>query len=84
MIIKKLMLKVKRVTSESRQFLGKDGVSKVQRQVVNIAGVDADDDPIVITAFDPSFPLPKEGETWLVPAVKKFECFDGFVQKLLV
>lgn len=84
MIIKKLMLKVKRVTSESRQFLGKDGVTKVQRQVVNIVGVDSDDDPFVITAFDPSFPLPKEGETWLVPSVKKFECFDGFVQKLLV
>lgn len=84
MIIKKLTLKVKRVTSESRQFLGKDGVSKVQRQVVNIVGSDADDDPFVITAFDPAFPLPKEGETWLVPAVKKFECFDGFVQKLLV
>lgn len=77
-------VKVKKVVSEVREFLGKDGITKVKRQVFNCTALDADGDIIKITSFDPAFPLPKDGSDWVLPFVKKLDCYDGLVQNLFV
>jgi hypothetical protein len=66
MIIKNQQLKVNKVITISWQCLDPDCVTKVphHHQDVYISGLDADLDPFVITLHDPSFALPKEGETW--------------------
>lgn len=77
-------IKVKKVNREEREFLGKDGVTKVRRVVVNISFVDGDGDFAKVTAFDPSWPLPVEGSDWTLPPVKRLECFDGMIQNIMV
>lgn len=84
MLIKSNKVKVKKVSQEKRQFLNKDGVTKVERTVVNIAFVDDDGDFVKVTSFDPSWGVPKEGQDWTLPPVKKLECFDGMVQNVMV
>lgn len=84
MLIKSLKFKVKKVSSEKRQFLNKDGVTKVERTVVNIALIDADGDFVKVTSFDPSWKIPSEGDEWTLPPVKKLECFDGMIQNVMV
>lgn len=84
MLLNGLKVKVKKVNEEVREFLGKDGVSKVKRRVVNIASVDKDGDFIKFTSFDPSWAVPKEGEEWQVPPVRRYECFDGMVQNIML
>lgn len=84
MLFSGLKIKVKKIASENREFLGKDGTTKVKRLVVNIASVDKDGDFIKLTSFDPTWPLPKEGEEWVVPPVRRFECFDGMIQSIMV
>ena len=75
--------KVKKVNDEEREMLGKDGNTKVKRRIVNIGLVDKDGDFIKVTSFDPSYQLPKEGEEWsFMP--KRWECFDGMVQNVMV
>ena len=82
-MIGKIKGKVKKVVDETREMLGKDGQTKVQRRIVNIALIDKDGDFVKVTSFDPKFPLPKEGEEWEIPSVKKWECFDGMVQNVM-
>lgn len=83
-MIGKITGKVKKVVDETREMLGKDGVTKVQRRIVNIAIIDKDGDFVKVTSFDPKFTLPKEGADWEVPAPKRWECFDGMVQNVMV
>lgn len=83
-MIGKVKGKVKKVVDETREMLGKDGTTKINRRIVNIALIDKDGDFVKITAFDPKFTLPKEGEEWEAPPVKRFECFDGMVQNVMV
>lgn len=84
MLINNPKLKVSNITDETRQLLSKDGQTKINRRIVNILIVDADAGVIKVTAFDPSFPLPKVGDMWTLPTVKKYECFDGLVQNVMV
>lgn len=77
-------IKVKKVNVEEREFLNKDGQTKVRRKVVNIGFLDGDGDMCKVTAFDPAFPIPKDGEEWPLPPVKRLECFDGLIQNLMV
>ncbi len=84
MLIGSIKLKAKKVNSEDREFLGKDGVSKVKRRVVNISAIDKEGDFIKITSFDPTWPVPKDGEDFELPPVKRYECFDGMVQNIMV
>lgn len=84
MLIKPLKFKVKKASSEVREFLNKDGVTKVKRTVVNIALIDDDGDFVKVTSFDPSWTVPKEGQEWTLPPVKKLECFDGMIQNVMV
>ena len=76
--------KVKKVVDETREMLDKDGQTKRQRRIVNIAIIDHDGDFVKVTSFDPKFELPKEGQEWQVPQIKKFECFDGMVQNVMI
>lgn len=77
-------LKAKSVSDEVRDFLGKDGTTKVKRRVVNIASVDKEGDWIKITSFDPSWPIPSKGQEFELPPVKRLECFDGIMQNVMV
>lgn len=79
-----LKLKARSVSDEVRDFLGKDGTTKVKRRVVHIAASDKDGDWIKITSFDPSWPVPSKGEEFELPAVKRYECFDGILQNVMV
>lgn len=67
MIIKNRNLKVHKVISLGWQSLCEDYVTKVQHRDVYISGLDADDDPFVVTLHDPTIPLPKEGDSWTLP-----------------
>lgn len=82
-MIAKIKGKVKKVVDELRPMLAKDGVTKVEKRVVNIALIDQEGDFVKVTSFDPKFPLPKEGEMWEVPTMKRWECFDGMVQNVM-
>lgn len=73
MIIKVQNLKVNKVVSEFRTFLGKDRCTFVQRLCVSIVGHDSDGDAFVISAEDPTFLLPKEGDIWTLP----YEAISG-------
>lgn len=84
MLIKNVKIKVKKVNAENREFLGKDGQTKVKRLVVNIAFLDGDGDMCKLTSFDPSWEIPKEGSDWVLPTVKRMECFDGMIQNVMV
>lgn len=84
LISSKLKLKVKKVNEETREFLAKDGTSKVSRRVVNIALVDDEGDFVKCTSFDPTWPIPKEGDMWSLPPVRRLECFDGMVQNVML
>lgn len=77
-------LKAKSVSDEVREFLGKDGTTKVKRRVVNIAASDKEGDWIKITSFDPSWPIPSKGQEFELPPVKRLECFDGIMQNVMV
>ena len=77
-------LKAKSVSDEVREFLGKDGTTKVKRRVVNIAASDKEGDWIKITSFDPSWPIPQKGQEFELPTVKRLECFDGIMQNVMV
>lgn len=77
-------LKAKSVSDEVRDFLGKDGTTKVKRRVVNIAASDKEGDWIKITSFDPTWPVPSKGQEFELPPVKRLECFDGIVQNVMV
>lgn len=83
MLISKVKLKAKKVSSEDREFLGKDGTSKVKRRVVNISAVDSEGDFIKITSFDPTWPVPESGAEFVLPPVKRLECFDGMIQNIM-
>lgn len=67
MIIKTQNLKVNKVVAEFRTFLADDRISYVQRLCVSIVGHDSEGDVFVISAEDPVFTLPKEGDTWTLP-----------------
>lgn len=84
MLIHNIKLKAKKVVNEEREFLSKDGTSKVKRRVVNISCMDSEGDFVKITSFDPSWTIPKEGEDFQLPPVRKLECFDGMVQNVMV
>lgn len=84
LIPQKTKVTVRSVKSELREFLNKDGQSKVKRLVVNISAVDGEGDWLKITAFDPTFELPKEKADWVLPTVRKFECFDGILQNVML
>ena len=84
MLLANVKAKVKKVIEEDREMLDKDGVTKRQRHIVNIALVDGEGDLIKLTSFDPKFKLPKVGEEWAIPAIKRLECFDGIVQSIMV
>lgn len=77
-------LKAKSVSDEVREFLGKDGTTKIKRRVVNIAASDKEGDWIKITSFDPSWPIPLKGQEFELPPVKRLECFDGIMQNVMV
>lgn len=77
-------LKAKSVSDEIREFLGKDGTTKVKRRVVNIAASDKEGDWIKITSFDPSWSVPQKGQEFELPPVKRLECFDGIMQNVMV
>lgn len=77
-------LKAKSVSDEVREFLGKDGTTKVKRRVVNIAASDKEGDWIKITSFDPTWPIPSKGQEFELPPVKRLECFDGIMQNVMV
>ena len=77
-------LKAKSVSDEVREFLGKDGTTKIKRRVVNIAASDKEGDWIKITSFDPSWPIPSKGQEFELPTVKRLECFDGIMQNVMV
>ena len=77
-------LKAKSVSDEVREFLGKDGTTKIKRRVVNIAASDKEGDWIKITSFDPSWPIPSKGQEFELPQVKRLECFDGIMQNVIV
>lgn len=79
-----LKLKAKSVSDEEREFLGKDGQTKVKRRVVNISAADKEGDWIKITTFDPQWKIPAKGEEFELPPVKKLECFDGILQNVMV
>ena len=76
--------KVKKVKDEIREMLGKDGTTKVKRRIVNIGLADKDGDFVKVTSFDPSFTLPKEGDDWELPPIKRYECYDGMVQNVMI
>lgn len=84
MLLEHLKLKVRKVIEEDREMLNKDGVTKRQAHIVNISLVDADGDMVKVTSFDPKFKLPKQGEEWALPPIKRYECFDGIVQSVMV
>lgn len=77
-------LKAKSVSDEVRDFLGKDGTTKIKRRVVNIAASDKEGDWIKITSFDPTWPIPSKGQEFELPPVKRLECFDGIMQNVMV
>lgn len=83
-MIGKIKGKVKKVVDEKRLMLSKDGQTKVERRVVNIAVIDQDGDFVKVTSFDPQYQVPKEGEVWELPTIKRWECFDGMVQNVMV
>lgn len=84
MLIESPKVKVSKVQEETREMLSKDGVSKVHRRIVNILFADPSGDICKVTCFDPSFPLPKVGEVWQLPPVKRLECFDGLIQNIMI
>lgn len=67
MIIKNQNLKVNKVVAEFRSFLADDRCTFVQRLCVSIVGHDSEGDCFVISAYDPKFLLPKEGDLWTLP-----------------
>lgn len=76
--------KVQKVVDEVREMINKaDGTTKIQRRVVNIALVDKDGDFYKLTAFDPSWVVPKQGSDWETPEVIKYENFDGMVANIM-
>lgn len=76
--------KVHKVVDEVREMIDKkDGVSKIQRRIVNIAVVDDDGDFVKITAFDPSWAVPKEGAIWTSPEVVRYENMDGLCANVM-
>lgn len=82
MLIEKIKLKAKKVLTEERDFLQKDGVSKVHRKIVKISCLDSSGDFVKITSFDPAWKIPAEGEEFLLPPVRRLECMDGIVQEV--
>lgn len=76
--------KVQKIVDEVREMINKaDGTTKIQRRVVNIAMVDRDGDFYKLTAFDPSWQVPKQGVEWETPEVIKYENFDGMVASIM-
>lgn len=84
MLIKPMKVKINAVNDETRDFLGKDGTTKIKRRVVNLAFCDDDGQFCTLTAFDPAFDVPKVGDMFQLPRVKKMECFNGMIQELMV
>lgn len=84
MLIDSPKVKVSKVVEDTREMLSKDGVTKVRRRIVNILFPDPSGDVCKVTCFDPTFSLPKPGELWQLPPVKRLECFDGLIQNIMI
>lgn len=84
MLISSQKVKINKVSEDLREMLSKDGVTKVKRRIVNILFADSEGDVCKVTAFDPAFTLPKKGDLWELPPVKRLECFDGLIQNIMV
>lgn len=77
-------VKVINVSFEEREFLSKDGTSKIKRKVLNFTATDPEGGWVKVTSFDPSFAVPKPGDSFQLPPVKKYEFFDGMIQNVMV
>lgn len=84
MLLKGNKVKVKKVVDEMREMLDKSGNTKVMRRVVNLGVLDKEGDIIKVTSFDPKYVVPKEGDDWEMPTPRKWECFDGIVQSVMI
>lgn len=76
MIIKIQRVKVNSVITIDWQCLAVDCTSKENHQDVYISGLDADREPFVLIFHDPSFRLPKNGDSWTLPRVAEFEVYQ--------
>lgn len=75
--------KVLNLKEDDRELLQKDGVTKVTRHIVKLSMM-TKDGMIVLSAFDPKFEVPKIGQDWETPEIRRYENFDSFVGNVLV
>lgn len=75
--------KVLKVKEEDLELLSKDGVTKVKRHRVMMSML-VDDGVMSIKSYDPTFTIPKAGEMFETPEVRKYENFDGLVAEVML
>lgn len=72
---------------EERDLVGKDGVkkhSKISHVLMSVGEVGKAFEVVNLRAYDADFQLPKIGEKWTSPRVRKYENFDGQVAEVMV
>lgn len=72
---------------EERDLVGKDGVkkhSKISHVLLMVGDVGKVSEVVNLRAYDADFDLPKVGEKWTTPRVRKYENFDGQVAEVMV
>lgn len=81
--------KVINSSSESREMVDKNsGVKRVSLinhvLLMSDAGKDGSVEVYNIRSFDSSWALPKVGDSWTTPPIKKYENYGGSVAEVLV
>lgn len=82
----KIKANVLNVTEEDREFLSKDGVSKIKRHITHVLMVAPDGSEVFkIRTFNPIDPknFPVAQKPWETPAVIKYE-FNNGVSEVMV